>query len=74
MNSNDKQQRFLHFLRQELEIPSESIELVQRHPELPYSSFPMLLWRYGLITLSQLERIFDWLDYGLGNSVGHFEK
>ncbi|MEA5535193.1 DUF2949 domain-containing protein [Crocosphaera sp. XPORK-15E] len=69
MNSFDKHQRFLHFLRQELDIPAESIALVQRHPELPYSSFPMLLWRYGLITLSQLERIFDWLDYGWVNST-----
>ncbi|MEM8780830.1 MAG: DUF2949 domain-containing protein [Cyanobacteria bacterium P01_G01_bin.49] len=67
MNNLDKHQRFLYFLRQELEIPAESIALVQRHPELPYSSFPMLLWRYGLITLSQLERIFDWLDYGSVN-------
>lgn len=62
MNNVDKQQQFLCFLRQELDIPAESIALVERHPELPYSSFPMLLWRYGLISLSQLDRIFDWLD------------
>ncbi|MGK7938937.1 MAG: DUF2949 domain-containing protein [Crocosphaera sp.] len=63
MNTLEQNQKLVQFLRQELDIPAESIALVQRHPELPYSSFPMLLWRYGLITLSQLDRIFDWLDH-----------
>lgn len=69
MNPLDKHQQFINFLRQELNIPAESIALVQRHPELPYSSFPMLLWRYGLISLSQLDCIFDWLDSGSVSSV-----
>lgn len=72
MNTLEQNQKLVRFLEQELDIPAESIALVQRHPELPYSSFPMLLWRYGLITLSQLECIFDWLDYSLSNSVGNF--
>ncbi|MDJ0843925.1 DUF2949 domain-containing protein [Crocosphaera sp.] len=65
MSSSEYNQKLVHFLQQELNIPAESIALVQRHPELPYSSFPMLLWRYGLITTSQLEKVFDWLDSGL---------
>ncbi len=68
MSNLEQHQQLLQFLQQELDIPAESIALVQRHPELPYSSFPMLLWRYGLITLSQLERIFDWLDHSLSAS------
>ncbi len=72
MNALDQNQKLVRFLQQELEIPAESIALVQRHPELPYSSFPMLLWGYGLITLSQLERIFDWLDHGLSYSATNF--
>jgi len=23
---------------------------------------PMLLWQYGLVTIEQLDRIFDWLE------------
>jgi hypothetical protein len=23
---------------------------------------PMILWQYGLVTLEQLDRIFDWLE------------
>ncbi|MDJ0661401.1 MAG: DUF2949 domain-containing protein [Crocosphaera sp.] len=69
MSPLEHNQKLVHFLQQELNIPAESIALVQRHPELPYSSFPMLLWRYGLITLTQLERIFDWLDSGLSYSA-----
>ncbi len=69
MGTSDYNQKLVHFLQQELDIPPESIALVQRHPELPYSSFPMLLWRYGLITTVQLERIFDWLDSSLSYSA-----
>ncbi|MDJ0509695.1 MAG: DUF2949 domain-containing protein [Crocosphaera sp.] len=72
MSTLEQNQQLVKFLRQELKIPDESIALVQRHPELPYSSFPMLLWRYGLITLSQLECIFDWLDHSLSSSTINF--
>ncbi|MDJ0581846.1 DUF2949 domain-containing protein [Crocosphaera sp.] len=72
MSPLDYNQKLVNFLQQELNIPAESIALVERHPELPYSSFPMLLWRYGLITIAQLERIFDWLDNGFSNSVRDF--
>lgn len=74
MSTLEQHQKLVQFLEQELNIPAESIALVQRHPELPYSSFPMLLWRYGLITLSQLDRIFDWLDHSLSSSAMKFEK
>ncbi|MGK7880090.1 MAG: DUF2949 domain-containing protein [Crocosphaera sp.] len=72
MNPLDYNQKLVNFLEQELNIPAESIALVERHPELPYSSFPMLLWRYGLITIAQLDRVFDWLDNGFSNSVRDF--
>ena len=72
MSPLDYNQKLIRFLQQELDIPAESIALVERHPELPYSSFPMLLWRYGLITIAQLVRIFDWLDNGFSNSARDF--
>ncbi|MGB0563135.1 MAG: DUF2949 domain-containing protein [Spirulinaceae cyanobacterium] len=50
------------FLRDDLSLPQDSIEIAQRHLEKNPGSFPMVLWQYGLVTLEQLERIFDWLD------------
>ncbi|MBD0304456.1 MAG: DUF2949 domain-containing protein, partial [Tolypothrix sp. T3-bin4] len=50
------------FLRSELAIPSASIDLAMRHqPDAPHL-LPMILWQYGLVTLEQLDRIFDWLE------------
>jgi hypothetical protein len=23
---------------------------------------PMILWRYGLVTIAQLEKIYDWME------------
>jgi hypothetical protein len=55
-------QRLIGFLRDELAIPSASIELAMRHhPDTP-NLLPMILWQYGLVTLQQLDLIFDWLE------------
>jgi hypothetical protein len=55
-------QQLVYFLRNELEIPSASIELaIRQHSELP-NIVPIVLWQYGLITLEQLDVIFDWLE------------
>lgn len=61
--------RFIHFLQDELSISSASIavaerasitsKLADRKPD--FSAFPMILWQYGLVTLEQLDKIFDWL-------------
>lgn len=52
----------VRFLREELAIPSSSIALALRHGEQSPSLLPMVLWQYGLVTLEQLDRIFDWLE------------
>ncbi|MEW6493931.1 MAG: DUF2949 domain-containing protein [Cyanobacteriota bacterium] len=55
-------QQLISFLQDELTIPSASIDLaVRNHSDTPHL-LPMTLWQYGLITLNQLERIFDWLE------------
>ncbi len=49
----------IDFLRDELAIPSASIDLaVRQEPDAP-NLLPMILWQYGLVSLEQLERIFD---------------
>lgn len=55
-------QKLIQFLRDELAIPSASIDLAVRHqPDAP-NLLPMILWQYGLVTLNQLDQIFDWLE------------
>ncbi len=49
------------FLQEDLAIPASDLQLALRHPEQTPSSLPIILWQYGLVTLSQLDQIFDWL-------------
>lgn len=50
------------FLRDELTLPAASIELAIRHSQQDLGPIPMVLWRYGLVNLSQLEQLYDWLE------------
>lgn len=50
------------FLREELTISSGEIALVVQKQEELNAPIPMLLWQYGLVSRSQLEHIFNWLE------------
>jgi hypothetical protein len=54
--------KLIRFLQDELAIPAASIDLAVRHPEQTPNLLPMVLWQYGLITIEQLDQIFDWLE------------
>jgi hypothetical protein len=54
-------QDLISFLRHELAVSDAAIALALRKGEQELF-LPMVLWQYGLITLSQLERVFDWLE------------
>ncbi|BAY12232.1 DUF2949 domain-containing protein [Calothrix sp. NIES-2098] len=54
--------KFLRFLQEDLAIPADGLQLALRHPEQNPSVLPMILWQYGLVTLSQLDQIYDWLN------------
>lgn len=54
--------QLIRFLQEELLLPSSSVSLALRHPEHSSSLLPMILWQYGLVSLKQLERIYDWLE------------
>jgi Protein of unknown function (DUF2949) len=56
------QNRLLRFLKEELLLPSDSIDLALRHTVKSSGSLPIILWHYGLITLDQLSSIYDWLE------------
>ncbi|MDX2242516.1 MAG: DUF2949 domain-containing protein [Leptolyngbyaceae cyanobacterium bins.302] len=54
--------RLIRFLRGELLIPKESIAVALRQGENTPHLLPIVLWQYGLVTLDQLDQIFDWLE------------
>lgn len=54
--------RLISFLQEDLAIPAASIALARRHSEQDPSLLPMILWQYGLVTLEQLDQVFDWLE------------
>ena len=51
----------IRFLEEDLKLPTASITLALKQSEQIPNLLPMTLWQYGLITLMQLEQIFDWL-------------
>lgn len=54
--------QLIRFIQEELAIPAASIDLAMRHPGQTPNLLPMVLWQYGLITIEQLDQIFDWLE------------
>jgi hypothetical protein len=54
--------QLINFLREELAVPTAAIAIALRQSEQSPNLIPMILWQYGLITLEQLDRIFDWME------------
>lgn len=59
-----RQEQLIGFLRNEIGLPTEAIQLALSHPEHALGMLPMILWQYGLVTLPQLDQIFDWMENG----------
>lgn len=60
--------RLIRFLQEDLAISPASIAVAERvggdekrQRDRDPNSLPMVLWQYGLVTLEQLDKIFDWL-------------
>ncbi len=60
MERSLKDQQFITFLQDELAISAADIAMALRHRQRDHDPLPMLLWQYGLVSLDQLSRIFDW--------------
>ena len=60
--ATNTQNRLLGFLKEELLLPSDSIDLALRQCDQRSGPLPIILWHYGLITLDQLSSIYDWLE------------
>jgi hypothetical protein len=52
----------LAFLRHQIGLSEGALDLGLRQSTLEQAPLPAVLWRYGLITLEQLERVLTWQD------------
>ena len=50
----------LQFLQRRLGLSPNALELGQRQAELEQAPLPIVLWSFGLLSLQQLEDVFDW--------------
>jgi len=50
----------LQFLQRRLGLSPSALELGQRQAELEQAPLPIVLWSFGLLSLQQLEKVFDW--------------
>jgi hypothetical protein len=50
------------FLRPQIGLSEGALELGLRQSSLEQAPLPAVLWRYGLISLEQLERVLAWQD------------
>jgi hypothetical protein len=54
--------KFIRFLQEDLSLSASSIALALRYREQNPGPLPMILWQYGLVTLEQLDQIYNWLE------------
>jgi hypothetical protein len=53
--------QLIRFLEEDWKLPTAAIMLALKQSQQIPSFLPITLWQYGLITLIQLDQIFDWL-------------
>jgi Protein of unknown function (DUF2949) len=49
----------INFLCQDLDLPQDSVRLALKQTQSSRGTLPIVLWQYGLVTLPQLDRIFE---------------
>jgi Protein of unknown function (DUF2949) len=54
--------KLIHFLQDDLAISSSSMSIALKQVEHNPGPLPMTLWQYGLVTIEQLDRIYDWME------------
>ena len=51
----------LRFLREKLGLSENALQLGQRQAELEQAPLPVVLWSFGLLTLTQYQQLLDWV-------------
>lgn len=52
----------VEFLRRDIGLSDDALALGLRQAVQEQAPLPVTLWRYGLISLGQLDRVYDWQD------------
>jgi Protein of unknown function (DUF2949) len=61
MNTSTYSSKLIHFLEEDVAIPASSMAIAFKQVEQNPGPLPMILWQYGLVTIEQLDRIYDWI-------------
>ena len=61
-DSSKAKDKLIQFLRQDMAVSDEEIAMALRRTDTTDHLLPMVLWQYGLITLEQLDQVFDWME------------
>ena len=59
------QPSLLRYLRQHLGLSENALELGVKQAVLEQAPLPVVLWRFGLISLEQLDQVLSWQDQQL---------
>ncbi len=60
MELSKKDIQLINFLQEKLTISASAIAIALRMRQRASEPLPIILWQYGLVSIHQLERIFDW--------------
>ncbi len=52
--------KLLEFLQQKLGLSENAIKLGLRQAAVEQAPLPVVLWSFGLLTLSQFQEVLDW--------------
>lgn len=52
----------INFLQQRLGLSGSALTLGLRQADLEQAPLPIVLWSFGLLSLDQLQQVFDWQD------------
>lgn len=52
----------VNFLSQNLNLSDDSVQLALKQSQSDYSSLPIILWQYGLVSLPELDQVYDWFE------------
>ena len=52
--------QLLQFLQQKLGLSENALNLGLRQAELEQAPLPVVLWSFGLISLTQYQQVLDW--------------
>ena len=62
---HDIHRQFLQYLQEEFSISKLLLEKVNRFIEKDLYLLPIALWQYELLTVNQLDQVYDWLAVAL---------